>query len=173
MKHSAPGPDGIPYGGWLTEAGCDTLHRVLMWSASSQDLPLGELESTMVFIPKAVQASEGMALHREPSDTRPLSLKNCSHKILGTAVSRSVAHVIEKEARPAQRGIVPHRGFQANVMELDGKAKLFDMQSAHADDTDVTRSPALVFFDVAATFPASVRPSSPSCLQPVVSYRAS
>ena len=130
LAHSAPGPDGIPYGAWKMAgtSGATSIWSLLCWCASGGMLPMSMTCSLMVFLPKDVACDEGCELTRNASSTRPLGLKNTDLKIIGAALSWSVGPVIRAEAHAAQRGFIGGRDFVQNIVELDGLSRLYDME---------------------------------------------
>ena len=91
-RHSGPGPDGLPYCAWYGAgaAAARTL-LLLLRECSAGVLPPGLNEQAMVFVPKDVGDDEGDVnaggAHRDPGDTRPLSLKNTDVKVCTAVVN--------------------------------------------------------------------------------------
>lgn len=100
----------------------------------------------MVFIPKKVDRVVNGRSCCEPGDVRPLSVVNTDNRLLLVAVRLRVDPLLATAIFPAQRGFLPGRSMLPNVVEVDGEMRAASLEHDGA---------AAVFFDFAATFPAS------------------
>ena len=82
LKHSEPGPDGLPYAAWDSDAGAETLLEVNDFLASGYSMPIKFSDQLMLFAAKGEEAEDAHEVCRSPGDTRPLSLKNSDNKII-------------------------------------------------------------------------------------------
>ena len=74
----------------------------------------------MVFPPKKVSLAETVSgAERAPPDTRPLSLKDCSNKVIASMGNLVLKGPIAAGVCPLQRGFVQGRNPSLNVVELD------------------------------------------------------
>ena len=121
-KKSAPGPDGLPYAAWR-EGGIEASKTLLGLTrdASSGLCHSGLNDQSLVFLPKDVPGgsddSSGPA--REPSDTRPLSLKNTDVKICTSAVNGRIKKKVKSVAHKDQRGFISGRQLLSNILLID------------------------------------------------------
>ena len=151
IKHSAPGPDGLPYAAWKAagSAGIDTLFLLLTHSLSGLPLHIEYNQSLTVFIPKGEEDEDTpTSVVRRAVDTRPLTLKNSDNKLIAGAVNYTHKHVLTRGICRIQRGFVQGRQMLANIIDLDTRAHCFGLASpSHL-------IPILVLFDFSAAFPS-------------------
>ena len=160
--NSSPGPDGIPYGAWraMKDIGTDTLWAAMQdlctddafhvlntayWDEADCNFNLGLL----FCIPKqASGTTEGGEDFFRPEDTRPLSVVDCSNRILANAARLRWEAALAEWIAPEQRGFLPGRSMLANVIDMDE-------QSMRASLSE--QDGALLLFDFAAAFPSVAR----------------
>jgi len=112
-------------------------------------MPLEFNSSLSVFAPKGTDKDDtAYCCTREPSETRPLALKNSDNKTICAVVNRSLKYVAAKFLNHVQRGFTYGRQLLRNVTDLDVEARLQSMCSPRTD------YPLLCFYDFAAAFPS-------------------
>ena len=154
-KNTAPGPDGIPYAGWLAagHAGAVTLHNVLVHMHCGFAMPFDFYASLGEFPPKGDCDADSVEIIRTPPKTRPLNLKNCDNKAITGTVISGYREPMKSSTHESQRGFVPDRYLTQNVLDLDsaGRILAFPNQS----NETLSRYPAiLTLFDFMAAFPS-------------------
>ena len=154
FKHSAPGPDGIPYAGWKAagKKGAETLLAVSRALQAGQLPPRGFNAQLAIFVPKDVAAPDPdpTSLDRQPADTRPLSLKNSDAKLVTSVTNRKVRKVLAKRACSVQRGFVPGRQLLNNVIDMDAAGRAYGIPAKSV----APGLPCIALFDFAAAFPS-------------------
>ena len=119
IKHSAPGPNGVPYAAWRAAGGSGTrvLYRVMCEIMEGKGKPFGFNFSISAFPEKGEQEGDSREeVTRDPADTRPLSLKTCDNKTLAAVVNDGMTWPISKWAEKSQRGFVKGRqGLQVDA----------------------------------------------------------
>ena len=73
----------------------------------------------MVFPPKKPPPNAEGEVICKSSETRPLSLKNTSNKIISGVNNRAILPCVSAQIAKQQRGVVPERNFALNVLEID------------------------------------------------------
>eukprot|EP00959_Pyramimonas_sp_CCMP1952_P183163 3829522-Pyramimonas_sp.AAC.1 len=87
-----PGPDGLPATAWRAHRyGIDVLTAGREWITSGSLMPDGFSDGACVYPPKKVLDSEGAEVVRDPTDTRPLMLKNTGAKAIASAANRCLS----------------------------------------------------------------------------------
>ena len=110
-------------------------------------MPVEFNSSLMVFVPKG-QPPDELSIVREPSNTRPLSLKSCDYKIICAVVNFALRTPLATHACPVQRGFIPGRQLVSNVVDLDVYGRIYEMQP-------VGSNPSLLsLYEFAAAFPS-------------------
>ena len=150
VGHSAPGRDGIPYGGWKAtgEWGLCTLSLLCDSLLSGYLLPVSFNDSLTVFVPKGMEQDDETGIVRDPLDTRPLALNNSDNKAIGGVVNFLLKRTMARSACALQRGFIPGRQLLENVLNLDTHARAQGMRDGGC------RIPILAFWDYAAAFPS-------------------
>ena len=98
VRHSAPGPDGVPYAAWYKtgQTGWKTLQLVgehMMFTAGPLE---GFNDSYIAMPPKGSLPEDREAVIRPPEDTRPLNLKNTDNKAITAVTSEPLANAIPR-----------------------------------------------------------------------------
>jgi hypothetical protein len=111
VRHSAPGPDGIPYEGWKRsgERGVQTLFDLSVVISSGLTPPYGFNQNVNVFIPKGECAGDDVEVTREVAETRPVGMKNKDNTIIGGVWNESAKPALAASANRIQRGFIPGR----------------------------------------------------------------
>ena len=156
-RHSAPGPDGLPYASWraTTSTGSRVLSRVFFELSSGRAPPEDFNESVGIFPAKGTADDDSSQLvKRAASDTRPLSCKNCDNKTLAGCVNAAMTPSIAKHADDQQEGFVRGRQGLNNVVTIDCLSRVADAKAAAGDNLPIEFTPLLLLFDFAAAFPS-------------------
>lgn len=149
-KHSAAGPDGIPYAAW--QAAPDAI-RDALYSAYGAWLLTGDFpddfnQAYLWLLPKgSCERDKAGPVTREPCDIRPLSGSNTDGKFFASAVRRKADSVITTWAASSQRGFISDRSMLENVVEVESSAMNVSFCQSHRS--------ALILCDFAAAFPSS------------------
>lgn len=148
-RHSATGPDGIPYSAWLACGGSEakTLRPILWEMLNGNGAPALFNHSSAVFPPKGDQEGSQHEVRRAAEDTRPLNLKNTDNETLAGVMNDALKDPIAKWAPRSQRGFVSGRQGLDNVVDIDTQARVLDMLAKAGD------APAIMLYDFAAAFP--------------------
>ena len=145
-KHSAPGPDGLPYGAYkVNETIMKNMYLLYAFWIKGSLLPKHSNIAYLWLLPKGDNPSPC----RAPADMRPLSGSNTDAKILASMLGSVVEPTICKWAVPWQRGFLKDRHLLNNVLEVDAYALKCSLLSD--DDT------AILLLDFAAAFPSISR----------------
>ena len=157
-RHSAPGPDGIPYGAWRAThtTGARVLARVFAALCAGSD-PIFEFnESLGIFLAKGTAADDSsLLLKRVASDTRPLACKNTDNKTLAGAVNHTtMSPQISKLADDQQEGFVKRRQIISDIVTLDCHTRALDAAASFRSDDEISLIPLMLLFDFAAAFPS-------------------
>ena len=84
-----------------------------------------------VFIPKGVKDHDTVSsCERTAAETRPLGMKNSDNKIMIAVVDTKIQTVVQQRAHHAQKGFVKGSSGTTNIVQLDGKARVYDLQIA-------------------------------------------
>ena len=131
-RHSAPGPDGIPYGCWrcIPKVASRVLVRALGKLTSSGCPPDGFNDSVGFFIPKGSLVADSLGVVREAAETRPLGAKNCDNKLIAGAVNRSIAPALSAWADDSQKGFIKGRYGLEHIVNVDATARQFDAEAS-------------------------------------------
>ena len=155
-KKSAPGPDGLPYAAWR-EGGIEASKTLLGLTrdASSGLCHSGLNDQSLVFLPKDVPggSDDSSGLAREPSDTRPLSLKNSDVKICTSAVNGRIKTKVKSVAHKDQRGFISGRQLLSNILLIDSKMRMHGLVPPVGHEA-IHEQPAGAFFDFSAASPS-------------------
>ena len=116
---SAPGPDGLPYSAWDSDAGAETLSGVNDFLATGYSMPINFSDQLLLFAVKGDEVDDAHEVCRTPGDTRPLSLKNSDNKIIAGVNNHLAKPMLAASAVDIQRGFVPGRIALANVLDLE------------------------------------------------------
>ena len=150
-KHSAPGPDGIPFGAWK-HAGpmaIASLMQIIPEVLNDGMLALDWNSSTAVFPHKnPVQEEFCLGAMRCPDDTRPLNLKNTDNKLVASAINSVIKGTLATQLHEARRGFLSGRNHSLNVIEVDAEMRA----SLHNEEA---QSSAAVLFDFKSAFSGS------------------
>ena len=156
-KHSAPGPDGIPYKCWHATGpkGHRTLHRALLWTYDGKE-PADDFNHQMgIFAPKgSLDQDSADSVNRTADCTRPLGLKNTDNKTLAGVTNNAIATPVSEGAHVSQNGFVNGRQGLNNVVTLDAQSRKFDLVHAAQKNKLIADTPFLAFFDFCAAFPS-------------------
>ena len=156
-RHSAAGPDGLPYGAWrgALSIGSRILFRVLQELMLGTRPPEGFNASLGIYPAKgAADDDSDFLVKRAASDTRPLSCKNCDNKILAGCVNHVMTPLIAKHADDQQEGFVKGRQGLNNVITVDCHSRAVDAAAVSLGPSQVESMPLLLLFDFAAAFPS-------------------
>ena len=115
---------------------------------NGNDAPKGFNHSLAIFPPKGIEDGDAEEVQRAAEDTRPLNLKNTDNKTLAGVTNETLKKPIAKSAPVSQRGFVKGRQGLDNVVDIDTRARILDMQ-ANGDNV-----PAIMLYDYAAAFPS-------------------
>ena len=114
---------------------------ILLRLCSTGTLLRGLNEQIMVFLPKDVpeldQSDSEGGIHRNPVDTRPLSLKNTDVKLCTGTVNFKLKPCVTRLAHAAQRGFIAGRQLISNVVDLDAKMRMHGLSKCPFDGSDV------------------------------------
>ena len=89
-------------------------------------------DSRMVFPPKGKQKGDSTDLVRLPSDTRPLSLKNCDNKLLCAVNNHNIKVEIGEQTHKMQNVFICGRNFCENVVALDAMGRAVSSATQYA-----------------------------------------
>ena len=156
-KHSAPGPDGIPYRCWhfTGKKSAKTILRAMIAMMSGRKPPQGFSDSWSIFLPKGAQDDDTAAsVQRSGECTRPLGLKNTDNKTIAGAVNNSIAQKVSEWADDQQNGFTIGRQGVNNPVTLDARARAADHLAASDANLPIALHPALLFFDFCAAVPS-------------------
>ena len=81
--------------------------------------------SNMVFPPKGEKAGDDEELQRNPSETRPLNLKDTDAKLIAGAHVLALRPAHKAWSLPQQRGFVPDRQLANNITDADAALRAF------------------------------------------------
>ena len=147
-KHSAPGPDGIPYKCWHATGpkGHRTLHRALLWTYDGKE-PADDFNHQMgIFAPKgSLDQDSADSVNRTADCTRPLGLKNTDNKTLAGVTNNAIATPVSEGAHVSQNGFVNGRQGLNNVVTLDAQSRKFDLVHAAQKNKLIADTPFLAF----------------------------
>ena len=121
-KHSAPGPDGIPYACWRAagKTGAFLLARQGRAICDGASPPTGFNHSIAAFLPKGSERDDSRhEVIRQAQDTRPLALKNCDNNSHAAVNNWAMAGPIAAHADHDQRGFVKGRQGLSNVTDIE------------------------------------------------------
>ena len=156
-RHSAPGPDGLPYGAWKAagRTGARATQRGIKELMLGTPAPEDFNDSSGVF-PAKGEADDDTALlkRRMAGDTRPLSCKNTVNKGMAATVNQQIMDPIARRAHPSQEGFTKGRQGHNNVAILDAASRIADLKSAAKEKPDLLQMPFLLLLDYAAAFPS-------------------
>ena len=163
VKHSQPGPDGVPYEAWdmPDDSGALTLYNIGDSFHDNSPPPITFNESATLFMKKGEEEEDNVEVIREPFATRPIGMKNTDNKIVaGTHVSM-YRRDMQLSTHPSQRGVVPGRQLTRNVFDLDSAGRIAAMRTiahnergaAHLGDSRFHIA-LLAMFDFASAFPS-------------------
>ena len=144
VKHSAPGPDGIPYACWQAagDKGATALFLSLVAMMNGTLPPDGFNDNLGIFIPKGVQDEDtALSVNRTAECTRPLGLKNTDNKSISAAVNNAIAWEVSDWADDDQNGFVVGRQGVNNIVTLDAKARCADMRARPHRQTPNRQTP--------------------------------
>ena len=156
-KHSAPGPDGLPYVVWKAAGlyGAKWLRRALIAMCEGRSPPAGFNDNISVFPPKGTQAEDtDIAVSRLPEDTRPLGCKNCDNKTIAGTVNHLLAPHVAAWANKSQNGFTKGRQGLDNIVSLDGASRIAAMLAGPLNNYNIGALPIMCFYDFAAAFPS-------------------
>jgi hypothetical protein len=156
-RHSAPGPDGIPYSAWRAtgRTGATVLHRTLCEMAAGIPVQSSFNESLGIFPGKGVSDEDTPnSMKRAAGDTRPLTLKNTDNKILAGTTNFQLSWPIAAWADGIQEGFVKGRQALNNICTIDAQSRIYDAIAHSANVSKVSELPILLLFDLAAAFPS-------------------
>ena len=122
-EDSAPGPDGIPYGGYRCAGGLGSkfLFNACQAVLEGRDIPDCFAESRTVFIPKTSDADDLGRIIRSFDALRPLTLCNCDCKLLTSAICRGLHWYTKQCIHPSQR-CISKRHMTDNIFEIETTA---------------------------------------------------
>jgi hypothetical protein len=147
-RHSALGPDGLPFSS-CHAAGLAGVHTLFLTMAClvKGDSPPQDWNTSYVFPPKGDELADASEVIRTAANVRPINLQNTDNKIRRSTMNHSLSRLTSVWARPSRYGFIRGRNFLDNVVELDSHARVTDM-------TATTHIPIYVFGDFATAFPS-------------------
>ena len=90
-KPTSPGVDGLPAIAWTSHTrAVDSLEKALHWQLLGLPMRSAYNHVLGVFVPKGDDDRDSEGIVRAAEDTRPLSLKNCSNKVVMAATNARV-----------------------------------------------------------------------------------
>ena len=128
-QKTAPGPDGIPYGGWAdTETG--TTLSMLCGHLISHPFPQELRRALLCFVPKKVRDDELdlQEVVRECCDLRPLVLKCTDIKAITATIVGATMAAFSHNLHPSQFGGVPGNNMLDCVVHLDTLSRVAGMR---------------------------------------------
>ncbi|CAK0846857.1 unnamed protein product, partial [Prorocentrum cordatum] len=135
--------------GWGAEEGSNVLAHALRWMTLGRPIGARFARALAVFPPKGTREADKDGVVRPASDARPLALKQCSNKVLASAVHLVLAKIIAPVISPIQRGFMRGRNFLHNVLDLDTFSHI-----ASFGPEALMVQPLLLSFDFAQAFAA-------------------
>jgi hypothetical protein len=154
-SNTRPGPDGIPYRAWRALGPLSI--NVLFSAALRLEHPLNAENphhqvlnaSILCCLPKVGGSvhEDGHEIHKA-SETRPLTITDCSNRLIANAYRYRWEGLIAPIIDENQRGFLPGRSMLQNVVDIEHKAML----TALSEDDG-----AVIFFDFVAAFPSISR----------------
>ena len=107
MKHSAAGPDGVPYAIWKNvSTAAETMLRILEELCCGGVPPISFNESRICFIPKGEDDADHIEFIRRPGDCRPIGLKNTNNKLVCACANEVLKPCLTSSIVGNQRGFV-------------------------------------------------------------------
>ncbi len=140
--YTAPGPDGLPYAFYQQ-----------FWDVVGEELAAVLNEAfELRYLPYTMRQGTIILLHKEgPRDLlgnyRPITLLNCSVKLLAKALALRLRHVLHHIIGPQQTAFIPHRSIVDNI--LNHLAVIEDCETRVANGERCTTSIAFVDFQKA------------------------
>ena len=164
-KHSAPGPDGIPYAliRNASEVFIPVIQNIIIQMASGS-LPSEKYTDGFInFIPKKDMTPT-------PNNLRPLTIPNSLHRLVGKIISDQLQPLLEENIHPAQSAFITGRSIINNICAVDNVLKkkkegwlLFVNFSKAYDSIDQS---ALISILKKLRFPSNITTFIRSSLQP-------
>ena len=124
----------------------DAIH----WIAGGRRFPSDWAACYMIYPPKKVLASETEVV-RNPSDTRPISLRQVGNKLVSATLSFCLKRSLGQWSLPSQKGFIAGRRFTDSLVMADTTARTLGMVVPRAD------KPVAVLLDLRAAFPSVQR----------------
>ena len=148
LPHSAPGPDGVPYGAWraLGPAAHRALHALFMQGWLDGVLPDKFNYMRNIFIPKGELFEEELIVSAYVDKLRPLACSSTDAKVIALLLNRTLSALCTVAVSAPQRGFVSGRVISDNIIILETAMMKFYCTSA--------RSAASILFDFANAFPS-------------------
>ena len=156
-RHSAPGPDGLPYGAWKAtgRTGARATARGIEELMQGKPAPTNFNNSSGVFPAKGTADDDTRQMKRRlAGDTRPLSCKDTVNKGMAATVNRQLVGPIARNAHHAQEGFIKGRQGLNNVTTLDAASRVADLKAEAKSDPKLVWMPFLILLDYAAAFPS-------------------
>ena len=153
LRHSAPGPDGLPYAAWI--AGGDRSAKAVI--QVTDELRAGNPPpddlcfSFQILPPKGSKKEDSERVVRLAEETRPLNLKDSINKVCTGLMNDKITAPIARWAHRAQRGFTKHRQGLDNVVDIDTTKRIVDMECRDAGSLGV-----LALYDFMTAFPSVV-----------------
>ena len=142
-RHSAPGPDGLPYGAWKATGriGARATARGIKQLMEGKPAPANFNNSLGIFPAKGEADDDSKLMkRRQAGDTRPLSCKNTDSKGVAATVNRQLADPIARNAHRSQEGFAKGRQGLNNVTTLDAASWAADLKAASRNDPKMEKS---------------------------------
>jgi hypothetical protein len=136
-RHSAPGPDGLPYGAWKApgKTGARATARGIEELMESEPAPADFNDSLGIFPAKGDADDDSKLMkRRQAEDTRPLSCKNTVNKGMAATVNRQMVDPIARNAHHSQEGFIKGRQGLNNVTTLDAASRVADLKAVTKKD---------------------------------------
>ena len=141
-KDSAPGPDGIPYGGSGVAFSLFNAYRSLLEGGA---VPEHSAESRTVFIPKTSDIDDNVRIIRSLDALRPLTLCNCVCKLLTSAICRGL-HWCTMRCIHLSQKYISSKQMTDNIFEIE--------TTALAHVACAPQESGILLTDIAAAYPS-------------------
>ena len=168
-RHSATGPDGVPYLALLKGSPkVATSLRLVTEHLMAGGNPAEDFNESFIALPaKDTKEEDKTAVVRPPDETRPLNLKNCDNKTCTGVINEILSDELPRWACKEQRGFVRYRQGLDNIIGMDTSARVLDFQCSEVLGDPLTSSDSscdlmartfqiafLVLFDFKTAFPS-------------------
>lgn len=147
VANSSPGPDGIPYCAWLDLDGYGPVTLFLL----STEFMAGNLppivfgQALGAFLAKGENELDKWEVVRDPSDTRPLTMRNTDAKTIAGAANYKIRQEVTNKLHSSQQGFTMGGQTGNNIVAIDTWARVLAFDNPWA---------ICILLDLAQAFPS-------------------